>query len=310
MKLEVTGLINLNKMAQRRQEMGLPMPPMSRHLVFAGPPGTGKTTVARLYGAVLAELGILSQGHIVEVARADLVAQIIGGTAIKTTEVFNKALGGVLFIDEAYTLTNQSRGNGPDFGQEAVDTLMKLMEDHRDEVVVIVAGYSAQMEQFLASNPGMASRFARTVEFPNYSAEELVTIVRGLCAKHYYELSGSALEALDRYFQDVPKGATFGNGRVARQVFEEMISRQASRLAAEPRATTRSCPASTARTSSRCRAARRRRRAARRPRRAGGPSSGATETSVPRSPRVRHPPRPRHPPPHPNNRRACGSWPR
>ncbi|MGM9331203.1 right-handed parallel beta-helix repeat-containing protein [Streptomyces murinus] len=233
-KLEVTGLINLNKMAQRRQEMGLPMPPMSRHLVFAGPPGTGKTTVARLYGAVLAELGILSQGHIVEVARADLVAQIIGGTAIKTTEVFNKALGGVLFIDEAYTLTNQSRGNGPDFGQEAVDTLMKLMEDHRDEVVVIVAGYSAQMEQFLASNPGMASRFARTVEFPNYSAEELVTIVRGLCAKHYYELSGSALEALDRYFQDVPKGATFGNGRVARQVFEEMISRQASRLAAEP----------------------------------------------------------------------------
>ncbi|MFH8342116.1 right-handed parallel beta-helix repeat-containing protein [Streptomyces sp. AM6-12] len=233
-KREVTGLINLNKMAQRRQEMGLPMPPMSRHLVFAGPPGTGKTTVARLYGAVLAELGILSQGHIVEVARADLVAQIIGGTAIKTTEVFNKALGGVLFIDEAYTLTNQSRGNGPDFGQEAVDTLMKLMEDHRDEVVVIVAGYSAQMEQFLASNPGMASRFARTVEFPNYSAEELVTIVRGLCAKHYYELSGSALEALDRYFQDVPKGATFGNGRVARQVFEEMISRQASRLAAQP----------------------------------------------------------------------------
>ncbi|MFI9645510.1 right-handed parallel beta-helix repeat-containing protein [Streptomyces sp. NPDC052040] len=233
-KREVTGLINLNKMTQRRLEMGLPMPPMSRHLVFAGPPGTGKTTVARLYGAVLAELGILSQGHIVEVARADLVAQIIGGTAIKTTEVFNKALGGVLFIDEAYTLTNQSRGTGPDFGQEAVETLMKLMEDHRDEVVVIVAGYSAQMDQFLASNPGMASRFARTVEFPNYSAEELVTIVRGLCAKHYYELSGSALEALDRYFEEVPKSETFGNGRVARQVFEEMISRQASRLAAEP----------------------------------------------------------------------------
>ncbi|MGW2692791.1 right-handed parallel beta-helix repeat-containing protein [Streptomyces sp. NPDC001296] len=233
-KREVTGLINLNKMTQRRQEMGLPMPPMSRHLVFAGPPGTGKTTVARLYGAVLAELGILSQGHIVEVARADLVAQIIGGTAIKTTEVFNKALGGVLFIDEAYTLTNQSRGTGPDFGQEAVETLMKLMEDHRDEVVVIVAGYSAQMDQFLASNPGMASRFARTVEFPNYSPEELVTIVRGLCAKHYYELSESALEALDRYFEDVPKSDTFGNGRVARQVFEEMISKQASRLASEP----------------------------------------------------------------------------
>ncbi|MEU9405931.1 right-handed parallel beta-helix repeat-containing protein [Streptomyces sp. NPDC048281] len=233
-KLEVTGLINLNKMTKRRTEMGLPMPPMSRHLVFAGPPGTGKTTVARLYGAVLAELGILGQGHIVEVARADLVAQIIGGTAIKTTEVFNRALGGVLFIDEAYTLTNQSRGTGPDFGQEAVETLMKLMEDHRDEIVVIAAGYSEHMDRFLASNPGMASRFARTIEFPNYSPEELVTIVRGLCAKHYYELSADALDALSRYFETVPKGPTFGNGRVARQVFESMIGAQASRLAAHP----------------------------------------------------------------------------
>ncbi|GAA4806765.1 right-handed parallel beta-helix repeat-containing protein [Streptomyces ziwulingensis] len=230
-KQEVTGLINLNKMTRRREEMGLPMPPMSRHLVFAGPPGTGKTTVARLYGAVLAELGILSQGHIVEVSRADLVAQIIGGTAIKTTEVVNRALGGVLFIDEAYTLTNQSKGTGPDFGQEAVETLMKLMEDHRDEIVVIVAGYSAQMDQFLASNPGMASRFSRTVEFPNYTVDELVTIVRGLCGKHYYELTEDALEAVGRYFERIPKGPTFGNGRVARQLFETMISKQASRLA-------------------------------------------------------------------------------
>jgi len=233
-KREVTGLINLNRMGQRRQEMGLPMPPMSRHLVFAGPPGTGKTTVARLYGAVLAELGVLAQGHIVEVARADLVAQIIGGTAIKTTEVFNKALGGVLFIDEAYTLTNQSRGTGPDFGQEAVETLMKLMEDHRDEIVVIAAGYSEQMDQFLASNPGMASRFARTVEFPNYTPDELVTIVQGLCAKHFYELSAGAVEGLSRYFEEIPKTATFGNGRVARQIFEQMISNQASRLASDP----------------------------------------------------------------------------
>ncbi|MBL1090685.1 MULTISPECIES: right-handed parallel beta-helix repeat-containing protein [Streptomyces] len=233
-KQEVTGLINLNRMAQRREEMGLPMPPMSRHLVFAGPPGTGKTTVARLYGAVLAELGILGEGHLVEVSRADLVAQIIGGTAIKTTEVCTRALGGVLFIDEAYTLTNQGKGSGPDFGQEAVETLMKLMEDHRDELVVIVAGYSEQMEQFLSSNPGMASRFSRTVEFPNYSPAELVTITRNMCGRHYYELDDSAHEALVRYFEQIPKGATFGNGRVARGVFESMVSNQASRLAMLP----------------------------------------------------------------------------
>jgi Holliday junction resolvasome RuvABC ATP-dependent DNA helicase subunit len=232
-KQEVNGLINLNKLARRRQEMGLPMPPMSRHLVFAGPPGTGKTTVARLYGAVLAEVGVLSQGHLVEVSRADLVAQIIGGTAIKTTEVVTKALGGVLFIDEAYTLTNQSKGLGPDFGREAVETLMKLMEDHRDQLVVIVAGYSEQMEQFLSSNPGMASRFSRTVEFPNYSVDELVTIVQGMCARHRYDLDDGALAALTRYFEQVPKGATFGNGRVARKVFESMVSNQASRIANE-----------------------------------------------------------------------------
>jgi Cdc6-like AAA superfamily ATPase len=233
-KREVTGLINLNKMAQRREEMGLPMPPISRHLVFAGPPGTGKTTVARLYGAVLAELGILAKGHIVEVSRADLVAHIIGGTAIKTTEVFTKALGGVLFIDEAYTLTNQGKGSGPDFGQEAVETLMKLMEDHRDEIVVIVAGYSEQMDQFLASNQGVASRFARTVEFPNYEIAELVTIVQNLCGKHHYELGDAALAALIGYFDGLDKGPTFGNGRVARQIFESMISNQASRLADGP----------------------------------------------------------------------------
>ena len=230
-KTEVRGLINLIQMAQRREQMGLPMPPMSRHLVFAGPPGTGKTTVARIYGAVLAELGVLPRGHMVEVSRADMVASIIGGTAIKTTEVVNKALGGVLFIDEAYTLTNQSRGNGPDFGREAVETLMKLMEDHRNELVVIAAGYSEHMEQFLSSNPGMASRFSRTIEFPNYSVDELVTIVRGMCAAHQYDLPEATVGAVTDYFEQVPKGPTFGNGRVARKVFEAMVNNQASRLA-------------------------------------------------------------------------------
>ncbi|BCY13386.1 right-handed parallel beta-helix repeat-containing protein [Actinoplanes sp. L3-i22] len=233
-KKEVTGLINLIKMSEMRRGMGLPMPPMSRHLVFAGPPGTGKTTVARLYGTVLAELGVLSRGHMVEAARADLVGQYIGSTAIKTTELVTKAIGGVLFIDEAYTLSSGSGGSGPDFGQEAIDALMKMMEDHRDELVVIVAGYSELMERFLESNPGLASRFTRTVEFPNYSVDELVTIASNLCRKHYYELTEDAVQSLYTYFERVPKGPTFGNGRVARKLFEAVVNNQASRFALAP----------------------------------------------------------------------------
>jgi AAA lid domain/Right handed beta helix region/ATPase family associated with various cellular activities (AAA) len=233
-KKEVTALINLIKMSQVRKEMGLPMPPMSRHLVFAGPPGTGKTTVARLYGSVLAELGILTKGHMIEAARADLVGQYIGSTAIKTTELVTKAIGGVLFIDEAYTLSAGTGGSGPNFGQEAIDALMKMMEDHRDQLVVIVAGYSKLMEEFLQSNPGLASRFTRTIEFPNYSVDELVTITTNLSRKHYYELTDDAVAVLHTYFERVPKGPTFGNGRVARKLFEAMINNQASRLAMAP----------------------------------------------------------------------------
>ncbi|MEV0679420.1 right-handed parallel beta-helix repeat-containing protein [Actinosynnema sp. NPDC050436] len=235
-KAEVTSLVNLNKMAQRRVDAGLSAPPMARHLVFAGAPGTGKTTIARLYGQILAQLGVLRKGHLVEVARADLVAQIIGGTAIKTTDAFTTALGGVFFIDEAYTLSSGGGGTGPDFGREAIDTLVKLMEDHRDDVVVIAAGYSAEMTQFLAANPGMESRFSRTVEFANYTADELVTIVRAQCAKHDYRLTEGASDALLAYFEDIPKDGTFGNGRTARRVFERMTDRQASRLAADPTA--------------------------------------------------------------------------
>ncbi|MET9886086.1 right-handed parallel beta-helix repeat-containing protein [Streptomyces sp. NPDC006430] len=230
-KQQVRTLVNLTRMAQRRAKLGMPAPPMGRHLVFAGPPGTGKTTVSRLYGAILAELGALRSGHLVEVSRADLVAQVIGGTAIKATEAFNRALGGVLFIDEAYTLLSDGRGSGADFGREAVDTLLKLMEDHRDDVVVVAAGYSAEMEAFLASNPGLASRFSRTVEFENYAVPELVAIVESMCAGHQYELGDTARKALAAHFERIPKDATFGNGRAARQVFEQMVDRQASRLA-------------------------------------------------------------------------------
>ncbi|RKT16547.1 parallel beta-helix repeat protein [Streptomyces sp. 1114.5] len=230
-KEQVATLVNLNKLARRRELAGMPALPMSRHLVFAGPPGTGKTTVARLYGSILAELGVLRSGHLTEVARADLVASVIGGTALKTTEVFQSALGGVLFLDEAYTLSAGSGGSGPDFGREAIDTLVKLMEDHREDIVVIVAGYSAEMTDFLASNPGLASRFSRTVEFANYSVEELVTIVERAAAGHGYELAGGTREALAGLFERLPKGEDFGNGRAARKVFEDMVDRQATRLA-------------------------------------------------------------------------------
>ncbi|MEV7080011.1 right-handed parallel beta-helix repeat-containing protein [Streptomyces sp. NPDC093516] len=230
-KQQVRTLVNLTQLAQRRARLGMPAPPMSRHLVFAGPPGTGKTTVARLYGTILAGLGTLRSGHLVEVSRADLVAQIVGGTAIKTTEAFNQALGGVLFIDEAYTLLSDGQGSGANFGREAVDTLLKLMEDHRDDVVVVAAGYSSQMDDFLASNPGLASRFSRTIEFENYTVPELVAIVEKMCLGHQYRLDETTHQALVVRFERMPKDATFGNGREARRVFEEMVDRQATRLA-------------------------------------------------------------------------------
>jgi SpoVK/Ycf46/Vps4 family AAA+-type ATPase len=230
-KREVETLVRLHQMAERRGAAGLPSPPLSRHLVFTGAPGTGKTTVARLYGRILAALGVLRKGQMVEVARPDLVAAVIGGTAIKTAERFEQALGGVLFIDEAYALAAGTGGGGPDFGREAIDTLVKLMEDHRDDVVVVVAGYTNDMRQFLAANPGLSSRFSRTIDFADYSSAELVTIVEGLGQIHDYQLEFETRSALHAYFTALPRDSSFGNGRTARKVFEEMVGRQAYRLA-------------------------------------------------------------------------------
>ncbi len=233
-KQEVSQLVHLHALAKRREDAGLSAPPMARHLVFAGAPGTGKTTVARLYGKILAGLGVLRTGQVVEVSRADLVAQYVGATALKTTERFDEACGGVLFIDEAYTLSTSSAGTGPDFGKEAIDTLVKLMEDRRDDVVVIVAGYSKEMQQFLSSNVGLASRFSRTIEFENYSPAELVQIMELICQSHSYALEHDTRSLLAMYFEKIPRDATFGNGRAVRKIFEDMVGRQAARLSMMP----------------------------------------------------------------------------
>ncbi|KJK57524.1 right-handed parallel beta-helix repeat-containing protein [Saccharothrix sp. ST-888] len=231
-KQEVRALIDLISVGRRRRQAGLKAPSLRRHLVFTGSPGTGKTTVARLYGEILASLGVLQRGHLVEVARVDLVGEHIGSTAIRTQAAFDRARGGVLFIDEAYALAPEDGAR--DFGREAIDTLVKLMEDHRDEVVVIVAGYTAEMERFLSTNPGVSSRFSRTVTFPDYSAAELLQIARAQCAEHEYALSEAAEAALFDHFGSLERGPAFGNGRTARLVFETMVERHAMRVAQLP----------------------------------------------------------------------------
>ncbi|MEU6494846.1 right-handed parallel beta-helix repeat-containing protein [Streptomyces sp. NPDC046994] len=233
-KREVRALTDMIEVGRRRQQAGLKAASVRRHLVFTGSPGTGKTTVARLYGEILASLGVLEKGHLVEVSRVDLVGEHIGSTAIRTQEAFERARGGVLFIDEAYALSPEDSGR--DFGREAIDTLVKLMEDHREAVVVIVAGYTAEMERFLSVNPGVASRFSRTIRFGDYGPDELLRIVEQQAEEHEYRLGPGTGEALLKYFTAIPKGPAFGNGRTARQTFEAMVERHAGRVAqlAEP----------------------------------------------------------------------------
>ncbi|MCD7748447.1 MAG: AAA family ATPase [Oscillospiraceae bacterium] len=229
-KKDIKSMMNLIKVRRLRQEAGLPVAPMSLHMVFTGNPGTGKTTVARLVGGLYAAIGALSKGQLVEVDRSGLVAGYVGQTAIKTQEVITSALGGVLFIDEAYSLAS---GGENDFGREAIETILKAMEDHRDDLVIIVAGYTDLMERFLSSNPGLESRFNKYIEFPDYNGEQLNAIFHSLCRKNGYELDEEG-EAFSReYFDSLYEGRdeNFGNGRDVRNQFESMILRQANRLA-------------------------------------------------------------------------------
>lgn len=229
-KAQVGVQVDLIRLAKWRAEAGLPAPPLAHHLVFSGPPGTGKTTVARLYGQVLAALGALKKGHLVEVARGDLVGEYLGQTTQKTQRVFERARGGVLFIDEAYSLSRRF-GAGTDFGQEAIDVLTKLMEDQRDDVVVIAAGYTEEMRTFLNSNPGLRSRFSRTIEFVAYEPDELTRMVELQARALDYELAPDIGGLLTERFERRVRRGDPANGRDARTLFEGMVERQAARLA-------------------------------------------------------------------------------
>ncbi|TDC36883.1 AAA family ATPase [Micromonospora sp. 15K316] len=230
-KAEVRSLIDEIQVNEWRRGAGLSVGAVSHHLIFTGAPGTGKTTVARLYGQLLKALGVLPNGEFREVARRDLVGQYIGHTAEKTSSVFNEALGGVLFIDEAYTLS-RAGSTGGDFGQEAIDTLVKLMEDHRDQVAVIVAGYTNEMAAFLDANSGLASRFAKTLEFENYSPEQLVEIVGRIARNDDYVLLDGLTDGLLEWFGQIDRDQNFGNAREARKLLEGMRKAQSGRLRA------------------------------------------------------------------------------
>jgi parallel beta-helix repeat protein len=230
-KAEVRSMIDEIQVNEWRRSAGLGTGSVSYHLIFAGAPGTGKTTIARLYGRLLAALGVLRKGQFREVSRRDMVGQYIGHTAEKTAEVIEGAVGGVLFIDEAYTLS-RAAGTGSDFGQEAIDMLVKMMEDHRHELAVIVAGYTHEMDEFLEANPGLASRFNKTIEFENYDPEQLVRIIGRMAGNDDYQFAPGVDAALLDWFGAIERGESFGNAREARRLFEAMRKGQSQRLRA------------------------------------------------------------------------------
>lgn len=228
-KQQVHSIINELKIDELRKSKGLKVSSTSKHLVFKGNPGTGKTTIARLLSKIYKELGILEKGQLVEVDRGGIVAGYVGQTALKTKEKIDEAMGGILFIDEAYTL---AKGEN-DFGQEAIDTLLKAMEDHRDEFIVIVAGYDEPMEAFLQSNPGLKSRFNEYIHFDDYSAEELFKIFGLLCEQNDFKMDLDAQETLKSYLNElcIHKPDNFANGREMRNLFDKSKSAHANRLA-------------------------------------------------------------------------------
>ncbi|MEX0658329.1 MAG: AAA family ATPase, partial [Egibacteraceae bacterium] len=228
-KAEVRLVTDLLRVEQLRRDRDLPVAVQSRHLVFTGNPGTGKTTVARLVAQIYRALGVVERGHLVETDRSGLVAGFVGQTATRVTEVFDAADGGVLLIDEAYAL---ARGGERDFGAEAIDTLVKLMEDRRDRVVVIVAGYTDEMATFIDANPGLRSRFPKTIFFPDYTTDELLAILELLARRHHYRLTRGARDAMRTLLDRAPRDRGFGNGRLARNLFEAAVARQASRVVA------------------------------------------------------------------------------
>lgn len=229
-KAEVTSLVHTIAINQQRKKIGLPCPEISNHLVFYGNPGTGKTTVARIIAKIYKELGIVSVGQFIETDRAGMVAGYVGQTALKTKEVIASAIGGVLFIDEAYALAPPNSGN--DFGQEAIDTLLKEMEDNRNDLVIIVAGYPDLMVRFIESNPGLKSRFNKYIPFPDYTANEMEQIFLSMCQKYDYIVSPQLKSVLLPYFEKIvqDKSDNFANAREVRNIFERTTQRQASRL--------------------------------------------------------------------------------